>query len=111
MHQLAIIYEQQGKLDDALAFNQQSLELLEKIGHQEGKAASLQQLAIIYQQQGKLDDALALHQQSLQIAEKIGNQQGKAASLHQLAIIYEQQGKLDLIFSNRYIYGRTISPL
>ncbi|MEO0969177.1 MAG: tetratricopeptide repeat protein [Cyanobacteria bacterium J06639_18] len=94
-HCLAIIYQQQGKVDDALALHQQSFDLYEKIGDQQGKAASLHCLGMIYQQQGKVDEAIALHQQSLDIKEKIGDQQGKAASLHCLGIIYQQQGKLD----------------
>ncbi|WP_153009744.1 tetratricopeptide repeat protein, partial [Mastigocoleus testarum] len=94
-HHLAIIYQQQGKVNEAISLYQQSLDIKEKIGNQQGKAASLHQLAIIYQQQGKVNEAIALHQQSLDIKEKIGDQQGKAASLHRLARIYAQQGKVD----------------
>ena len=94
-HCLAILYKQQGKVDEAIALHQQSFDIQEKIGDQQGKAASLHCLGMIYQQQGKVDEAIALHQQSLDIKEKIGDQQGKAASLHEIARIYQQQGKLD----------------
>ncbi|MDJ0697548.1 tetratricopeptide repeat protein [Mastigocoleus sp. MO_188.B34] len=94
-HYLGMIYQQQGKVDDAIALHQQSLDIKEKIGDQQGKAASLHCLAIIYQQQGKVDDAIALHQQVLALDGKVGNQQGKAASLSCLGKIYQQQGKVD----------------
>ncbi|AFZ00644.1 tetratricopeptide repeat protein [Calothrix sp. PCC 6303] len=94
-HYLAIIYAQQGKVEHAIALYQQSLELKEKIGDIQGKAASLHQLAIIYAQQGEVEQAITLHQQSLELNEKIGNIQGKSASLHCLAMIYARQGEVE----------------
>ena len=95
VHNLAGIYANQGEVEKAIAFYQQSLELLEKIGNVQGKAASLHQLAGIYANQGEVEKAIALYQQSLVIDEKIGNVQGKAASLHQLAGIYANQGDVE----------------
>ncbi|NJM19581.1 MAG: tetratricopeptide repeat protein, partial [Richelia sp. SM1_7_0] len=43
---------------------QQSLELKEKIGNVQGKAASLHCLAVIYAQLGEVENAIALYQQS-----------------------------------------------
>jgi len=94
-HYLAGIYAQQGEIEQAIALYQQSLELDEKIGDIQGKAASLHQLAGIYAQQGEIEQAIALYQQSLELYEKIGNIQGKAASLHNLAGIYAQQGEIE----------------
>ena len=82
---LAIIYANQGEVAKAIAFYEQSLELDEKIGDVQGKAATLHQLAIIYANQGEVAKAIALYEQSLELQEKIGNVQGKAATLHNLA--------------------------
>ncbi|MGB7379426.1 MAG: tetratricopeptide repeat protein, partial [Rivularia sp. (in: cyanobacteria)] len=83
------------EVDNAIALYQQSLDLDEKIGNVQGKAASLHQLAGIYAQLGDVDNAIALFQQSLELLEKIGDVQGKAASLHQLAGIYASRGDVD----------------
>jgi tetratricopeptide (TPR) repeat protein len=95
IHNLAILYANQGEIDQAIALYQQSLEITEKIGNVQTKAATLHQLAILYANQGEIDQAIALYQQSLEITEKIGNVQGKAATLHQLAILYANQGEID----------------
>jgi tetratricopeptide (TPR) repeat protein len=60
------------------------LELKERIGNVQGKAASLHQLAGIYKSRGDVDKAIALCQQSLDLAERIGNVQGKAITLANL---------------------------
>jgi tetratricopeptide (TPR) repeat protein len=95
IHNLAIVLAKTGKIDQAIALFQQSLELKEKIGDVQGKAATLHCLAMIYANQGEIDQAIALYQQSLELQEKIGNVQGKAATLHQLAMIYANQGEIN----------------
>jgi tetratricopeptide (TPR) repeat protein len=94
IHNLAIIYANQGNVTEAIALYQQSLDLEERIGNVQGKAASLHCLAIIYADQGNVTEAIALYQQSLELKERIGDVQGKAASLHQLAGIYANQGNV-----------------
>ncbi len=94
-HYLAGIYASRGDVDDAIALYQQSLELKEKIGDVQGKAASLHNLAGIYASRGDVDDAIALYQQSLDLNERIGDVQGKAASLHNLADIYASRGDVE----------------
>ena len=94
-HYLAGIYAQQGEVDEAINLYQQSLDLKERIGDVQGKAASLHNIARIYAQRGDVDEAINLYQQSLDLEERIGNVQGKAASLHQLAGIYAQRGEVD----------------
>jgi tetratricopeptide (TPR) repeat protein len=94
-HELAIVYNDQGETETAIALYQQSLELKEKIGNVQGKAATLHCLAMIYANQGEIDQAITLFQQSIEITEKIGDVQGKAATLHNLADIYANQGEID----------------
>ncbi|MGB3756124.1 MAG: CHAT domain-containing protein, partial [Rivularia sp. (in: cyanobacteria)] len=56
IHNFARIYAQRGELDEAIRLYQQSLELLERIGDVQGKAASLHchSLAIIYAQRDEV---------------------------------------------------------
>ena len=94
LHELAGIYANQGEVAKAIAFYQQSLELDEKIGDLQGKAAILHNLAGIYANQGEVAKAIAFYQQSLELEEKIGDVQGKAATLHCIAGIYANQGEV-----------------
>ena len=73
MHQLASIYANTGKIEEAIAHYQQSLEINESIGDVQGQAATLHQLASIYANTGKIEEAIALYQQVLEINESIGN--------------------------------------
>ena len=61
LHQLAGIYANQGDVEKAIAFYQQSLELQEKIGDVQGKATTLHNLAGIYANQGDVEKAIALY--------------------------------------------------
>ncbi|WP_336244967.1 tetratricopeptide repeat protein [Richelia sinica] len=95
IHNLAIIYANTGKIDNAIALYQQSLKIEEGINNVQGKASTLHGLANIYANTGKIDDAITLYQQSLQLTEDIGDVQGQAATLHGLANIYADIGKID----------------
>jgi len=95
IHNLAGIYADTGKIEEAIALYHQVLQTDESIGDVRSKAATLHGLAIIYANTGKIEEAIALYQQSLQINESIGNVQGKAATLHGLAIIYVNTGKIE----------------
>ncbi|MEG3879073.1 tetratricopeptide repeat protein, partial [Microcoleus sp. herbarium7] len=85
LHELGWIQDDWGNKKEAIAFYQQSLELEEKIGNVQGKAATLNNLAGIYANLGEVERAIAFYQESLELKEKIGNVQGKAATLHCLA--------------------------
>jgi tetratricopeptide (TPR) repeat protein len=87
MRWLAVIAEQQGQLDEALALYEETRDIAKKIGDVGGLSSSLHQMAQVFLTRGELDRALALYQESLQLKEQIGDIQGKAASLHQMANI------------------------
>ncbi|WP_223269911.1 tetratricopeptide repeat protein [Nostoc sp. 'Peltigera membranacea cyanobiont' 213] len=95
LYELGWIYDDLGEWDKAIALYNQSLEINERIGNVQGKAATLHCLAIIYANKGDVDEAIALYNQSLEIEESIGDVQGKAATLHCLAIIYANKGDVD----------------
>jgi tetratricopeptide (TPR) repeat protein len=84
----------QGQVEEAITLSQQSLNIYKRIGHADGKAATLHQIADIKADQGQVEEAIALFQQSLDIYERIGNAQGKAATLYEIANIKAQQGQV-----------------
>jgi tetratricopeptide (TPR) repeat protein len=55
LHYLGMIYANKGEVDEAIALFNQSLEIFERFGDVQGKAATLHQLAIIYARKGEVD--------------------------------------------------------
>ncbi|BBD61940.1 TPR repeat-containing protein [Nostoc sp. HK-01] len=92
---LGILKANTGKVDEAIALYNQSLEINERIGNNQGKALTLQQLGYIYANKGEVEQAIALYNQSLEINERIGNVQGKALTLQQLGYIYVNKGEVE----------------
>jgi tetratricopeptide (TPR) repeat protein len=58
-HHLGILKDYTGEVDEAIALFNQSLEIFERIGYFQGKAATLHQLAGIYAKKGEVDEAIA----------------------------------------------------
>ncbi|MFM7408767.1 MAG: tetratricopeptide repeat protein [Cuspidothrix sp.] len=96
------MYANTGKIEDAIALYQQSLQLTESIGDVQGKAATLNNLGYIYANTGKIEDAIALYQESLQLKESIGNVQGKAITLAMLGQLLAYQ-KGDFVTALAYL--------
>ncbi|MEG4235464.1 tetratricopeptide repeat protein [Microcoleus sp. Pol11C3] len=71
MHQLAIIYANQEEVAKAIALYEQSLELKEKIGDVQGKAATFAMLGQLLASQGDFEKALNYLQQSLDILQHL----------------------------------------
>ncbi len=69
------------------------MEINERIGNLQGKAATLNNLGMIYANKGEVDEAIALFNESLEIRERIGDVQGQAMTLWWLGGLAEQQGE------------------
>jgi tetratricopeptide (TPR) repeat protein/CHAT domain-containing protein len=95
IHNLAIIYANQGQVEQAISLYEQSLQLEEQIGNVQGKAATLHGLASIYANQGQVEQAIELFKQSLALEEQIGYVQGKAMTLSWLGELAHQQSDDD----------------
>ncbi|BBD65670.1 TPR repeat-containing protein [Nostoc commune NIES-4072] len=94
-HYFGMLKYYKGEVDQAIALYNQSLEITERIGYVQGKAATLHELGRIYADKGEVDQAIALYNQSLEITERIGDVQGKASTLHDLGYIYANKGEVD----------------
>jgi tetratricopeptide (TPR) repeat protein len=100
IHNSAILMATQGKVNEAIALYEQSLEIQRAIDNQQGIAATLHQMAGIYANQGKVNEAIALYEQSLEIQRAIDNQQGIAATLAMSAQLLAAQGEFGLAISH-----------
>ncbi|GIV93361.1 MAG: hypothetical protein KatS3mg056_2070 [Chloroflexus sp.] len=94
-HQQADLLVTRGDLDQALELYQQSLDLTDRLGDVQGKAATLHQMANVFVTRGDLDQALELYQQSLDLFDRLGDVKGKAATLHAMAHVFVTRGDLD----------------
>lgn len=91
---LAFLYEQEGKISNALSYYYRALNLSKKIGKKKDQGTILNNIAAIYKDQGKITEALTFHQQSLKIKKEIGDLDGVSASYNNIGLIYASQGKI-----------------
>ncbi|WP_239101859.1 CHAT domain-containing tetratricopeptide repeat protein, partial [Microbispora amethystogenes] len=94
-HQLGMLAQGRGRLDEAEDWYRKSLAIKEEIGDQPGIAATYHQLGMVAQDRGRLDEAEDWSRKSLAIKEEIGNQPGMASSYHLLGMVAQEQGRWD----------------
>jgi tetratricopeptide (TPR) repeat protein len=109
------VYDDQGKVDEAIALYEESLVIERTIGDAHGIAATLHQIANVYINQGKVDEAIALYEESLAIKRSIGDAHGIAATLAMLArVLAEHQQDfgtaIDYLQQSEAILRRIGSP-
>jgi tetratricopeptide (TPR) repeat protein len=95
LHQLGLVAEGRGQLEEAERWYRQSLAITERIGDESWQAASLHHLGVVAEGRGQLEEAERCRRQSLAIAERIGDEQGQAASLHRLGVVAQRRGQLE----------------
>jgi predicted ATPase/DNA-binding SARP family transcriptional activator len=84
-----------GRVDDALAFAEESLRLWKHVGSKRGVADALLNLADPQQRLGDLDEAKKNSGEALAIYEEIGEQYGTFSALHTLAVTARLAGAFD----------------
>jgi len=94
-HQLGMVAQRRGDLDQAEDWYKKSLEIEEALGNRPGMANSYGQLGILAQRRGDLDQAEDWYKKSLEIEEALGNRPGMANSYGQLGILAQRRGDLD----------------
>jgi tetratricopeptide (TPR) repeat protein len=99
LNDLANVYQNQGRYDEAIAKYEEALRIDEKtIGCEHpDHAAGLNNLAMVYSKQGRYDEAIAKYEEALRIGEKtIGREHPEYATrLSNMAGVYVDQGKYD----------------
>ena len=97
LNDLALLYDNQGRYDEAEPLYKRALAIREKaLGTDHPDVArSLNDLGSLYYQQGRYVDAEPLHKRSLAISEKALGRDHRdvATSLNDLATLYQEQGR------------------
>ncbi|NUT47404.1 MAG: tetratricopeptide repeat protein [Saccharothrix sp.] len=94
-HQLGMVAELRGRLDEAERRYRQSLGIVEELGDRPGMARDYHHLGIVAQEHGRLDEAERWYRQSLGIMEELGDRPGMARSYHQRGNVAQLRGQLD----------------
>jgi tetratricopeptide (TPR) repeat protein len=94
-HQLGMVTQERGRLDEAEDWYRRSLAVAEEMGDRPGMAAGYHQLGMVADRRGRPDEAEQWYRRSLAIEEKAGNQPGMAASYHQLGNLAVKRERFD----------------
>ena len=90
---LGVVYQQQGRYQQAADHQQQALALFREIGERSGEARTLGNLSVVYQQQGRYQQAADHLQQVLGLFREIGERSGEARTLGNLGVVCWRQGR------------------
>jgi tetratricopeptide (TPR) repeat protein len=98
-HNLAVAYQQAGRVDEAIAVHQKNLDDREKVlgpTHPD-TMASRNNLAIAYQEAKRFNQAITLHQENLDDREKVlgPTHPDTMASRNNLAVAYQADGRVE----------------
>ncbi|RZJ30947.1 MAG: tetratricopeptide repeat protein [Flavobacterium sp.] len=91
---LAFLYEQEGKIPQALEYNYKALAISRKAKNKKDEGTILNNIAAIYKNQGKIIEALEFHQRSLKLKKEIGDKGGISSSYNNIGLIYAGQGRI-----------------
>lgn len=94
-HQLGVIAQQAGRLDEAEQWFRQSLVAMEDLGDRGSMANVYHQLGNVAYLRGSLDQAEEWYRQALIVKEDLGNQAALASTYHQLGMVAQHRGDLD----------------
>ncbi len=89
---IGFIYDDQGRVIQALDYYHKSLKIREELDDKLGIAVSLNNIGIIYVNQGEWDFALEYYLKSLAIKEPLGDKKSIATSLNNIAAVYRNKG-------------------
>ena len=91
-HQLGILAQDRGRLEEAQEWYTRSLTISEEVGDRSGIASSYHELGRVAIRRRKLEEAQDWYTRSLAISEKIGDRSAMAATYAQLSALTEIQG-------------------
>jgi CHAT domain-containing protein/tetratricopeptide (TPR) repeat protein len=88
-------YKQIDKYDKALEYYLQALEIVKRLGAEEGVATLLNNIGMVYDSWGKYDKALEYYQQALEIDKRLEAEANVAILLNNIGVVYKSWGKYD----------------
>ena len=92
---IGLIFQDQGKYDEAMEHHQAALAIHRELGHRQGEANQLGNIGIILLNHGKYDEAMEHYQAALAIDRELGYRQGEAVALGNIGLVFQDQGKYD----------------
>ncbi len=105
-HQLGIVAQERGQLDEADEWYRKSLAIKEELGDRPGMAITYHQLGNAATDRGRLSEAGEWYRKSLAINEELGDRPGMASTYHQLGNIARRAERLD--DADRW-YGKSLA--
>jgi tetratricopeptide (TPR) repeat protein len=96
MNNLAIMYQQTGRVYQALRLNEQALPIRREVGDRAGEATTLNNLGGVYDALGQKARALEYYQQALPITREVGDRAGEGVTLHNIGTIYMHFGQFSI---------------
>lgn len=96
LNNIAMIYRDIGKHNEALIFHKSSLRLCRNSSFDNIKAENYNNIGLIYYDQGNFSKALRYYSKSLKIKKCINDKLGEANTLNNIAVIHKHQNNWDI---------------
>jgi tetratricopeptide (TPR) repeat protein len=94
-HQLGLLAQDRGQLEQAEDWYRRSLTISEDLGDRPGMSSSYHQLGMLAQDRGQLEQAEDWYRRSLAIDEDLGDRPGMSTSYFQLGRVAQLRGQLE----------------
>lgn len=92
---LAYLMEQRGKVDSALVYYAEALQVARSMNYYVQQGSILNNMAAIYKDKGQIEKALEMYDQSLTLKQTTGDMVGMSATYNNIGLIYQNQGQID----------------
>ncbi|MFL6072670.1 MAG: ATP-binding protein [Mycobacteriales bacterium] len=93
LEDLATVYGQLGRLDEAIDCNERALAAFRDLGDRRGEAACLVGTGINYRQRGCFETAAEYLERGLRLSREDGHRPGEASALNNLGQVAQRQGR------------------
>jgi tetratricopeptide (TPR) repeat protein len=88
---LGIIYERQGRWEEALGYYEDSLRIFRRLSDRTGEGQALGNVGNVHRRRHRWDEAIKSYEASLGIFRELANRQGEGDALGNLGVVYERQ--------------------
>ncbi len=93
LNELGSVYRRISRLDEALNYHEQALNLLKSFNDEDELTTTYVYLGIINDIKGNYDKALSYHQQALELNKRQNDIRGIAGAIHNIGILYQKLEK------------------
>ena len=92
---MALIYQNQGKIPEALDYFSKALKIYELLADKDGEATALENIGFVYKEQKQYDLAKNFFFKSLSRHRELNDQYGIGYSLNAIGGLFEEEGRYD----------------